>query len=1110
MQLQWYQGRGCLGVVTEEDTFILNESVLNAKACGDTLVVQDGSRDLLVYTYFPSEPRLVDTGIAIRGLAVGRSCFVVWNGKLARVYRVDPQLQRIDPFDLIKSVGTSMVIADSSFIVDEALFVAEGPAIKILNFMGTQKGTINFPESEGFPVHLDINGKYLAAITNKGFIKVFDVHTPTKPKVLCSATEFTSKKVVNEVTLKVRSIKVNSSGNLVAIVCDQVEGPQNIHFPDTHVFIFDRNKGVFFNFDFSQYKKFPVNIFWDESDDRLLLCEAHRFGDWRVDSNSQTRANSVIREEQKLQNNVGEQDSRYSREVYLLFATTEQGILMQDSLPSEDNFGAVIGLNVPRIFYRKVASKKQAKPQNREDELDGSVGNVLVKVMRDFVGMENITDAIRAALLDFSFYLTLGRLDEAYRVVKEIDSAVIWENMAQMCVKTKRLDVAEVCLGNMGHARGAAAVRESKKEGSLEVSIGVLAVQLGLLDDAAKLFREGRRFDLLNKLYQAAGLWDKAIETASVNDRIHLKSTHYHFARYLESIGKIDKAIEHYQYSENSRTEVPRMLFHLGRVDELGDYVMQSDDAQLLKWWAAYLESIDRLDKARKFYSKAKDYLSLVRIYCFKGDFQKAVEIIMETTDRASAYHFARQMENQGEFQEAIRFYAMSGCYNHSIRLAKAHNLDSELMRFALKSTPALMIECAQHFEAKNEIDKAVQLYHKGGDIPRALELCFRIGEDPKHPHAAVAFDMLNTIAQDLGVDSSPQTLARCADFLVQNRQYEKAVDLYVMAKRYLAAIDMCLLNRVVITDEMVKKLTPPETLDLSERREILKDLAKALKKQGAFTLASKKYTQAGDRVRAIKCLVRSGDTKAVIQFATISRNSEIYTLAANYLQQMNWRESMDIMRAIITFYTKAKAFIPLAGFYDSCAQVEIDEYRDYDKAASALNEALKHLGKDNSRTAIELAKAIQKRLLLIEKYIEAKSAAKRDVSTMIAICEALLQDPTVDEAIRIGDCYALLVEHYYRVGNMQDAYHYIREMEERSIQVYSYIDPPVVDEILKTMGVTSQKKLPTQKDQFSTQNETERESDQEEIADEEINEVSVIIIFIMIVLFLRIIFNRK
>ena len=85
---------------------------------------------------------------------------------------------------------------------------------------------------------------------------------------------------------------------------------------------------------------------------------------------------------------------------------------------------------------------------------------------------------------------------------------------------------------------------------------------------------------------------------------------------------------------------------------------------------------------------------------------------------------------------------------------------------------------------------------------------------------------------------------------------------------------------------------------------------------------AAKKFTQAGDKVRAMKCLVMSGDTKAVIQFANISRNPDIYKLAANYLQQLNWRESVDIMKAIITFYSKAKAYEQLAGFYDSCAQV--------------------------------------------------------------------------------------------------------------------------------------------------------------------------------------------
>jgi len=38
-----------------------------------------------------------------------------------------------------------------------------------------------------------------------------------------------------------------------------------------------------------------------------------------------------------------------------------------------------------------------------------------------------------------------------------------------------------------------------------------------------------------------------------------------------------------------------------------------------------------------------------------------------------------------------------------------------------------------------------------------------------------------------------------------------------------------------------------------------------------------------------------------------------------------------------------------LAGFFDACSTVEIDEYRDYDKACAALREALKHANKSLS-----------------------------------------------------------------------------------------------------------------------------------------------------------------
>ena len=92
-----------------------------------------------------------------------------------------------------------------------------------------------------------------------------------------------------------------------------------------------------------------------------------------------------------------------------------------------------------------------------------------------------------------------------YKAVRLIEEPQVWESMALMCVKTKRLDVAEVCLGMMGHARGARAVRESSKEPELEARIGMVAVQLGLLEDAERLYSSCNRWDLLNQLYQSSG-----------------------------------------------------------------------------------------------------------------------------------------------------------------------------------------------------------------------------------------------------------------------------------------------------------------------------------------------------------------------------------------------------------------------------------------------------------------------------------------------------------------------------------------------------------------------------------------------------------------------------
>lgn len=128
---------------------------------------------------------------------------------------------------------------------------------------------------------------------------------------------------------------------------------------------------------------------------------------------------------------------------------------------------------------------------------------------------------------------------------------------------------------------------------------------------------------------------------------------------------------------------------------------------------------------------------------------------------------------------------------------------------------------------------------------------------------------------------------------------------------------------------------------------------------------------------QAMKALTKSGDTRQVIFFASIQKQREMYIMAANYLQSLDWRKDPEIMKHIITFYTKAKSMDSLATFYEACAQVEIDEFQDYDKAMSALAEAYKCMTRGaNEESTVkgeDIVKRLKVKLTVIKKFIEAK-----------------------------------------------------------------------------------------------------------------------------------------
>uniref|UniRef100_A0A8C1ZWN1 Intraflagellar transport protein 140 homolog n=1 Tax=Cyprinus carpio TaxID=7962 RepID=A0A8C1ZWN1_CYPCA len=1034
-QLQWGSSSHLLAVCSSSCVVILSEHVMCSHYSQQMAAVQLTPTQLSLANFSTNTHITFHTDTHIRAVQVTKDMVAVWNGKYITVYEPSGQT--------LHSTGSFQCESPALVVHEENIYTVEPNRVQIRTPQGTVKQLLAFSEAEGNPTLLSVCGSYLAVGTDTCHVRVFDL-TRREAKAM-GVTKNLSELIPDLGAL--RSVKCNASGSHLSVLIAQANGR-----PDNKVYFYDIELDTLSHFDFFTGRpesslaqsedsqrcltrcegelaaRCPVSQFWDENEPRLFVCETVPVNsDLLCSSQSQTEKEDVL--------------------VVTFFVTQEHGLLLQDSQPKPATLLSLLALDTPYYYYicklgeggDQVVSTPAAGTQ-----VPSSTQMVVRRALRDFVGLESCEKQTRDAMLNFSFYLTIGDMDEAFKAIKLIKSEAVWENMARMCVKSRRLDVARVCLGNMGNARAARALREAEKEPEVEAQVAVLATQLSMLD-AERLYKSCGRFDLLNKFYQAAGKWQQAVETAETHDRIHLRTTYYSYAKHLEAMGDKNLALVYFEKSDTHRFEVPRMLMEDNLSLEI--YINKMKDKDLYKWWGHYLESQSDMEAALHYYDLAQDYLSQVRVYCYLGNIQKASEIANETGNRAASYHVARQYEGQDEISQSVHFYTRAQAYNNAIRLCKENNLDEQLMNLALLSNPEDMMDTAMYYEEKGtHMDRAVMLYHKAGHVSKALELAF----------ATEQFGALQLIAEDLNENSDPALLARCSDFFIKHAQYQKAVELLVAAKKYHEALQLCLDQSLTITEDLAESLTvPKDSSHLSEagRKELLEKIAECCMRQGNYHLATKKYTQAGNKIKAMRALLKSGDTEKIVFFAGVSRQKEIYIMAANYLQSLDWRNDPEIMKNIISFYTKGRALDLLAGFYEACAEVEIDDYQNYEKAYGALTEACKCLTKAKAESKLLI---LTHRLSLVKRFIQARRMHEEDPVEAVRVCESLLDEKDLDPAVRVGDVYGFLVEHYCNHGNFQQAWSKIEELRSTrpNINLSLYVSQTSLEALQNAAGV--------------------------------------------------------
>ncbi|KAJ6640265.1 Intraflagellar transport protein 140 like [Pseudolycoriella hygida] len=991
----------CIMVNCIANVYILKEQPLVSAHCREIWATQRNANQVYVHNDANKSTYLqADANISITDLCLTKRNMLLTNGRTVVVYKItiDDDLAdaKMNKGLSIKLMNTFAAECIRLFIHDENIIVLGQIDVKIFSLGGVVLRELHFNDNEGKPIGADLTTQYLTVFTMNGFIKIFDVskHEPkllTKPK---SAYDMFPN--FGEII----SAKCNSNGTVLAIT---IANEQLI--PDGLFYTWHIEKDTLSSCDFlgkngnqsqslGHVARLPTNFYWDTDDSRLFACEARLV---------HTKSKNGIASSLNKQSNAAPLDiaaiaASTESIVSIMFVTEKCEIKDLESLsllPGEQ----LINLCAPNVVTLRNCS-------------------VELSPMGDFHGLTKCDTSTRQMVIDFSLHVVQGNMDQAFRCIRSIQSDGVWQNLAKMCVHTGRLDVARVCLGHMKKARSVRALRKALADNTLEneAKVAVLAIELDMIDDAEALYKKCGRYDLLNKLLQACGRFEDALKIAEQLDRVHLKNTYYKYAEHLKGEGDILEALNYYGKANNPTHNVTQMLIE--DPVALRNYMQSTSDKNLLKWWAQYIESTGDMESAFKVYQRADDWFSQVRILCFLGQLSRADSVARLSGDKSACYHLARHYENIGKIQEAIQFYTRAQTFSNAVRICKENDLQNELWNVANSARSRDKASAASYFEECGDFKRAVELYHRSGMLHKAVEMAF----------ASQQPETLQVIASELDVNSDAELVTRCADFFLGIDQLQKAVHLLANAKHFEKALEICKGRAVPVTETLAELLTPAKD-EIAEptRVKILTMLGDILQEQGDYHTATKKFTQAGDKTRAMKSLLKSGDTDKIVFFAGMSRQKEIYIMAANYLQALNWQNDAKILKNIVTFYTKGQAYDLLANFYVTCAQVEIDEFRDYEKALKALLESSKCLTKiQNVQRASD---NLQNTIMEVRKVLEVQEALERgEWQNVVTVCKSILAQPE-RPPIRHSDIQGFLITSLIKMNQFSDALAYLRDL---------------------------------------------------------------------------------
>lgn len=461
-----------LSVNCVTSVYIMKEQNICTAYNENIWAIQQTANQILLQTNEKNSNQLIKLDNQVTDMAISEQFIAFTNSRTIFIHEI---IWTKDRNVTIKQINTFPYDNDGILIYKSTLIVINSKNVVLRSCTGGPiLHTITTNSSEGEPIGMDVTNNYLTIFTIEGCIKIYDLsecgtelklHTPVKNLY----------DIINDFG-EIIQAKTNANGNKIVFT---LAGANLI--PDGKLYVWDIETDTLLTYDFKKYSnlidddndneeidekinvenefneicinRIPLSVNWDENDGRLLVCDAKKL---KIPNDKKGFARSASEDDKKT---LKDEDHI----IVTMFISTEYGIKIHDirAIDSEIRFLAV---STPYIV---LLHKSQMQRE----------------IMNDFIGLENCDKITRDAVLDFSYNLTQGNMDAAFKAIKLVQSSGVWNSLAKMCVKTRRLDVAGVCLGHMGDAKAARALRLAINDQTLpiEAKVAVLAVHLGML-----------------------------------------------------------------------------------------------------------------------------------------------------------------------------------------------------------------------------------------------------------------------------------------------------------------------------------------------------------------------------------------------------------------------------------------------------------------------------------------------------------------------------------------------------------------------------------------------------------------------------------------------------